>query len=109
MTIRGDVELFLSDNRGIYIPRDFAECVVRTAVTGISNEDYEILEAGPEHDQYWDAWSDVCDNAVLTDPVSGVVSTLYQNGDLWLVPEGMEWSDEDDFFVWPKDEDADEE
>jgi hypothetical protein len=28
---------------------------------------------------------------------------LYQDGDLWLIPEGMQWNDETGFFEWPEE------
>jgi len=100
--------LWLSDARGIYIPRDFANSFADRdkSVRGVSAEDWAILEAGPDHDQYWDAWSDVCDSAVVTDD-DGVEFRVHQDGDCWLIPAGMEWSDDEDFFVWPKENDDD--
>ena len=82
------MELFLSDARGIYIPQDFAQSIKRECVTGIPEEDYAILEAGPDHEWYWDVWSDVLGNAIVTDPQSGTVYTVYQDGDCWLVERG---------------------
>lgn len=82
--------LFLNDARGIYIPRDFAQCVVRDQVVGVSQEDWDTLEAGPDHELYWDVWTHVCDNAVITDPTNGKHFTLLQSGDLWLVEDGEE-------------------
>jgi len=32
-----------------------------------------------------------------------IVYTLYQDGNVWLIPRGMEWSDETGFYVWPSD------
>jgi hypothetical protein len=97
--------LWLSDARGVYIPRDFANSFVDRAkhVTGVSDEDWAILEAGPDHEQYWDAWCDVCDNAEITDK-HGVKFRIHQDGDCWLIPVGMEFSEKEDFFVWPKEE-----
>jgi hypothetical protein len=99
-----DTLLWLSDSRGIYIPRDFAQSFTDRAkyVAGVSDEDWLVLEAGPDHNLYWDTWIDVCDHAVVTDE-RGVKFTLHQDGDLWLIPEGMEWSDEEDGFIWPDD------
>lgn len=94
-------QLFLSDARGIYIPRDFAECVYRDKVTGVTDEDYAIL-ANPEHEWYWEAWTEVLDNARITD-TDGTVYTLYQDGDLWLVPEDMEWDDRTNWYIWPEE------
>jgi hypothetical protein len=108
-TTKPDSLLWLSDARGIYIPRDFAASFKDRSkhVSGVSDEDWAILDAGPDHELYWDAWTEVCDDAVVTDD-KGVRFTLWQDGDLWLIPEGMEWSDEHDQFRWP-DEDEEEE
>ena len=94
--------LWLSDARGIYIPRDFVSSFANLAsLSGVSDEDKAILEAGPDHEWYWEAWDDVLNNATVTDD-KGNVFTVYQDGDCWLIPEGMEWSDENEFFVWPE-------
>lgn len=97
--------LFLDDHRGIYIPRDFAQCVVRECVSGISDEDYTDL-LNPESDTYWDTWQLVVDAAIVTD---GIRYRLYQDGDLWLIPEGMEWDDREGFWVWPTEQEAEQE
>ena len=97
-----DTMLWLSDNRGLYLPRGLAASFIDRDqhVTGISSKEWTILEAGPDHEWYWDTWSDVCDKAVVTDD-NGAAYSLYQDGDLWLIPNGMEWSEEHGFFVWP--------
>lgn len=104
MAVKPDMILWLNDARGIYIPRDFAKSFDNRDehVTGVSPEEWAILE-DPNHEHYWDVWSDVLNNATVTDN-DGVKFTLHQDGDLWLIPEGMEWSDEDDTFVWPKEQ-----
>lgn len=101
MTTRPEPLLWLSDARGIYIPRDFATSFRDRAkhVAGVTDEDWEILESGPDHEWYWETWSDVCDNALITDD-KGVKYTVYQDGDCWLIPDGMIWDDETGFFVW---------
>jgi len=101
--------LWLSDARGIYIPRDFATSFADRAksVKGVSDEDWAILEAGPDHEYYWDAWSDVEANAIVTDD-DGVEYGVYQEGDCWLIPMGMEWSDEEGGWVWPSDDEEED-
>jgi hypothetical protein len=94
--------LYLSDARGVYIPRDFATHTRRDCIAGVSQEDLDILASGPDHEFYWDAWSDVESCATVTDPVTHVVYRVYQDGDCWLIPDGMEWSEESEFFVWPE-------
>lgn len=121
-TMQSEPMLWLDDHRGIYIPRDFALSFADRAksVTGVSAEDWTILERGPDggmdsdipedesNEWYWDTWTDVCDNARVTDD-NGVVYFVYQDGACWLIPEGMEWSDSDEFFIWPDDSEGDSE
>lgn len=99
--------LWLSDARGQYIPRDFARSFTDRAkhVANVSDEDWAILDAGPDHEHYWDAWHAVCDSAVVTDD-DGVEYHVYQDGDCWIVPKGMQWSDAADTFVWEEEDDA---
>jgi hypothetical protein len=88
-TFEDDAILFLSDTRGVYIPRDFAQSIKRECVKGVSDEEWKILEAGPDYEEnefYWDVWNDVEQNAEITDPSNGIVYTIYQNGDCFLVP-----------------------
>lgn len=71
--------------RGIFIPQYFAESIRRDLVQNVTQEDWNILESGPDHESYWDAWDDITSSAILTDDF-GDTWTLYQEGDLWLVP-----------------------
>jgi hypothetical protein len=97
------IEILLDGARGIYLPRDFAEGMDRNCVSGVSAEDWTILEAGPDHEHYWEAWTDVLDNATATDPTTGVVYRFEQDGDLFAIPEGMEWDDCAGGYVWPEE------
>lgn len=97
--------LFLSDAHGIYLPRDFASSIKRESVTGVSAEEWQALEAGPDHEWYWDTWNSVCDHALITD-ADGTVYRVYQDGDCWLIPEGMEWNENSESFEWPEDEEV---
>jgi hypothetical protein len=78
-------ELFADGNRGIYIPQYFAESVRRERVRNVEPEEWEILEAGPDHELYSDVWNDVEQNAVLDHPTLGEC-VLVQDQDLWIVP-----------------------
>jgi hypothetical protein len=93
--------LWLSDARGIYIPRDFAESFNDRAkcVSGVTDEQWAVLEAGPDHEQFWDVWQEVCDDAVVTDE-DGNRYYVEQDGDCWLVPVGMFWDDEKEAYEW---------
>lgn len=73
-------ECFLDSARGVYIPQNFAEAIDVKDWTGIKVEDLEALLAGPDNESYWNAWTDVLDNAETLDG-----RALYQDGDLWLI------------------------
>lgn len=85
--------LLLTDARGIYQPRDFAQEVKRECIANVSDADWETLLAGPDVDYYWDAWQEVCDAAVITAPDTGVKYYIYQDGDTWLVPVDAVWEE----------------
>lgn len=108
-TSKPDMMLWLDDHRGIYIPRDFAKSFANRDkhVTGVSTKYWAILEAGPDHELYWDTWSSVCDTAIITDD-NGHKFRVYQDGACGLVPEGMEWNDETESFDWPSEDDESE-
>lgn len=95
--------LWLNDSRGVYIPRDFAASFRDRAksVSGVSEAEWQILESGPDEIAYWDVWADVCDNAAITDEL-GRHFHIYQDCGCWLIPDGMEWSDDTDWFIWPE-------
>lgn len=101
--MKPDVMLWLDDHRGIYIPRDFANSFANRDrdVSGVSLDGWYVLEAGPDHENYWDYWDDILNDAIVTDE-HGVRYRLHQDGALWLVPEGMEWNETDDTFIWPE-------
>ena len=105
MSSKPDMLLWLSDARGQYIPRDFANSFVdrSSAVKGVDGGTWETLESGPDHEWYWDAWQEVCDRAVITDE-NGHEYFIHQDGDCWLVPKGMEWDEHMETFDWPKEE-----
>lgn len=86
--------LWLSSARGVYIPRDFVQSFADwTVVHGVGAKTKAILEAGPDHEWYWEAWEDVLNNATVID-LAGNEFSVYQDGDCWLIPEGMEWSED---------------
>ena len=111
MTKRPEIMLWLNDSRGQYIPRDFAKSFADRAksVTGVSDEQWAILEHGPDggldsedgpNERYCEVWCDVEDRAVITDD-DGNKFQIHNDGDCWLVPVDMEWDDEQGTFVWP--------
>ena len=75
---------------GIYVPQHFAESFDLSQWQGINSGDVEILLAGPDHAEYWDAWDAVLSSAKFTD-ADGEVWTLYQDSDLFVVNSRFDW------------------
>ena len=74
-------QLLLSDVRGIYIPRDFAEGFDLNAW----HIDFDVSAlSDPESELYWDTWERVVSSAFLLD-AEGNCFTLHQDGDLWAI------------------------
>jgi hypothetical protein len=95
------IHLLLSDSRGQYIPRDFA-ANFDLDDWHVKKGDIEAIEAGPEHEWYWEAWNSVLDSAYYmvesyspSHDVPNLIGkwTLCQDGDLWAIHESM--TDED--------------
>ena len=78
------VTLYCSDRFGVYIPKEFAETYDRAAWAGINSDDVRVLCAGPEHEEYWDAWEAVLNSAWATAD-DGHIYRLHQDGDLWVI------------------------
>ena len=64
--------LFLDSARGQYIPRDFAQCIKREAVTGVSPATLENLakEDSNTKEDYWELWQEVLDKARSSIPTA---------------------------------------
>lgn len=77
----GLIELVLTDARGVYIPRDFAD--MYGTEYGVTDDDLAILLDGPDNDHYWDVWHDVLDYAEYQDD-NGHTWRLYQDSDLFI-------------------------
>lgn len=75
--------LLVDEGRGLYIPQAFINRYV--GWEGISDENRDILRAGPEHPEYMEAWDEVLENATWIDG-QGIKFRLEQDGDLWAVP-----------------------
>ena len=77
-----NIDLLLADNRGTYIPQHFAEDF-DMAEWHVSEDDAEILRAGPDHELYWETWANVEDRAYLVD--DGRTYHLHHDGDLFAI------------------------
>ena len=82
--------LLIDGNQGIYIPQSFAQSGYQPD-GGWDAEDRRTLQEGPESEFYWEAWDSVLRDTVMVDETTGDRFTLYQDGDLWAVPEGFDW------------------
>lgn len=82
-------QLLINDSHGQYIPQLFAEQfrdrVTPASSKEITDEDWDILLAGPEHEFYWDTWTAVLDNCILVDE-NGREFSLMQEQDVWAIP-----------------------
>lgn len=70
---------------GIYVPQRFVSCY-SAEEWGIDADCVAILEAGPDHAEYWNAWREALRDAAHTDK-SGLVWRLEQDGNLFAVCE----------------------
>jgi len=80
--------LLVDSRNGIYCPQVFAKTVNRDMFPTIKQDAWEILESGPEHDEYWDVWAYEVEGQTSTDG-----ATIYQDGDVWAV---YEWENDDE-------------
>ena len=76
---------FLDSARGQYIPRDFAQIIKRSFVSGVSDDLLNSLakDDSNEGEFYWEDWHTVLNNALIV--YDGVEYCLYHDGDLWLI------------------------
>lgn len=84
--------LLVDSHHGQYVPCVFAQTVDRSKILEgtVREETLAILEAGPEHEWYWEAWEDVLNDLVLVTD-NGEHVRLHHDGDLWayLVPSSI--------------------
>lgn len=89
-------ELLIDSHHGRYIPQIFAQQFRSYATSAssaeITDEDWNILLAGPYHEHYWDVWSDVLDNCIIKWD-TGKEFSLVQNEDVWAIPVPSEPAD----------------
>lgn len=101
-----DIEILISDRRGIYIPQDFA-AIIRSSEgsgswQGYTEEDLVALEAGPSTEGYWDTWDNVLGRVTFKDS-RGNVWHLTQDGDLFLYCDRLMTDKEyEDFYGYQR-------
>lgn len=82
------LECILDASRGIYIPQAFA--IGCDGWQGIYPAYREILLAGPDHPDYWEAWDSVLSSAFFHD-AAGHTWTLCHVDDLFMVRDAHEF------------------
>jgi len=87
--------LVLLDTHGVYIPQLWCSDLdqEQAKAIGANWNDVEACKHGPDHEWYWEAWQSILDGVSVTDE-HGTTWTLYQDGDLWEVPEGFNFDTE---------------
>jgi hypothetical protein len=90
-------EILFDEASGIYIPKRFADEMDRARVVGVSASDYETLEAGPDHEHYWEVWAEVLRLATITG-TDGTKYSLEQDGTVFLVENGGEYCEQEDTY-----------
>lgn len=93
-TFENNARLILSDGHGIYIPQLFCDGfdAADAARINVDFKDVEICQAGPDEEWYWEAWQSILDSCSFTD-ADGKVWRLWQDGDLWEIPDDCEIPD----------------
>lgn len=76
--------VLVDGNRGIYIPRVFAQRYGQYCTRGLNENDLKILLSGPDHMEYFEVWEEVVNEVEFL--FDGQLCTLYENGDLFAVP-----------------------
>lgn len=90
-------ELLVDSHHGIYIIQFFCQQYA-PYITNIDKvkEDLDICLAGPDHEDYYDAWSNLIDNVEFTNDKGEkyTIGNLEDEGDLWAIPEGYEFPED---------------
>ena len=74
----------IDSNKGVYIPRIFAQRYGQYCVKGLNEEDLKILLVGPDHMEYFEVWDDVVYQVQFL--FDGKLCELSEDGDLFAVP-----------------------
>lgn len=99
-----------SNQNGIYAPSVFCSSIdisqfVIPEGCGVRADDIVFVskwDSGGDLQDLHDEWDAITTHCKVMD-VWGRLSFIHENdGDIWCIPVGMEWDDEEDWFVWPK-------
>ncbi len=91
---RAALSCIVDGSCGIYVPKAFCDGMTAEDAknAGVSWEDVQICQSGPDHEDYWEAWEDILTNAEIRSE-EGHTIRLHQDGDLFEVDETLilEW------------------
>lgn len=81
------IEIIADSARGVYIPQHFAETCSHWS--GVDQDEFRILNRGPDNVHYWDVWNTVIDNAYYIEEATGRKFVLHSGecGDLFAICE----------------------
>jgi hypothetical protein len=82
--------MLIDGANGINVPLRFAQNVDRERVKGVSASDWDTLDAGPDHPDYWEVWDDVLRLASMTMD-DGTVVEFEQDDDLFYRDSNAEF------------------
>jgi hypothetical protein len=74
--------IFSDSNRGVYIPKYWAESADLNAFDNWNEDQIAILKFGPEHEFYCETWNEILDNVETND---GGKLHQDQDGGLWII------------------------
>lgn len=99
--------ILVTDSYGIYIPSIFCESLTEEDLNSLN--DVHILEcihkirredSALNYEHYWEDWEYILNSYRKT--VNGIIYSIYQSGDLWLVNETEldKMTDSDKDLIW---------
>ncbi len=95
--MKKELSLLVDSHHGIYSAQILAQSYGK--YLQIDRTELNILKAGPDDDNYIETWAAI-DGCEIIDE-SGEKYFIWQNEDIWAVPDGWEWSEEDETYIEP--------
>lgn len=90
-------ELLVDDHNGIYVIQVFCQTFA-AYITNMAEvkEDFDICLAGPDHEEYCEAWDNLLNDVQFTNDKGEkyTIGNLGEGGDLWAIPEGYEYPED---------------
>ena len=96
--MKKEISLLIDSHHGIYSGQILATQYGNHLQ--VSQEDKDILTAGPDHEYYIETWADMEGETMIDD--TGERYFIWTNeGDTWAVPDGWEWSEDEENYIDP--------